>query len=107
MTAEVSHHVDASEPDEDGFYAYHYEYDIYEFSDGVMTLIARAYLDEPGSAALIGWSRGKHSYPLRKRDLYHPLVLKAARYLRKIGKPKLDWLDRKSKAYVPLDDSET
>ena len=106
MTVGVSHHDDAAEPDDDGLYTYHYEYEIYEFSDGVMTLIARAYLDEPGSAALIGWSKGKHRYPLRKRDLSHPLVLKAATYLRKIGNPKLDWLDRRSKGYVPLDDFE-
>ena len=106
MTVEVSHYVGASEPDEDGLYAYHYEYEIYEFSDRVMTLIARAYLDEPGSAALIGWSKGKHSYPLRKRDSSRPLVMKAATYLRKIGRPKLNWLDQRSKGDVSLDDFE-
>jgi hypothetical protein len=51
MMVEVSHHVDAPEPDADGFYDYRYEYEIYEFTDGVRTLLARAYSDEPEKGA--------------------------------------------------------
>ena len=102
MTVKVSHHVDASEPDADGFYDYHYEYDVYEFTDRVRTLLARAYSDEPDQAALMGWNKGGNNRLLTKRDLGHPLFLEAAAYLRTAGKSKLDWLDRKSRAYVPL-----
>jgi hypothetical protein len=105
MTVEVSHHIDASEPDGDGFYDYHYEYDVYEFSDGVLTLLVRAYSDEPEKAALMGWYRGKARNWLKKQDLRHPLVLKAAAYLRASGKSRLDWLDRKSRGYVPLNEN--
>ncbi len=73
MTVEVSHHVDASEPDQ---------------------------------AALMGWNRVKHGYWLKKRDLRHPLFLGAMAYLRMAGKSKLDWLDRKSGSYVPLNHSD-
>jgi hypothetical protein len=106
MTMEMSHHIDASEPDADGFYEYHYECDVYEFTDGVMTLRARAYSDEPESAALMGWNKGKKGYRLTKRDLHHPLILEAAACLRTAGKTKIDWLDRNSRAYVPLIDPE-
>jgi hypothetical protein len=105
MTVEVSHHVDASEADADGFHDYHYEYEIYEFTDGVRTLLARAYSDEPEMAALMRWYTGKHSYWLKKRDLHHPLFLEAMAYLRMAGKSKLDWFDRKSGSYVPLNDA--
>ncbi|CDZ41410.1 Hypothetical protein NGAL_HAMBI1146_43560 [Neorhizobium galegae bv. officinalis] len=103
MTVEVSHHVETSEPDGDGFYDYHYEYDVYEFSDGVLTLLVRAYSDEPEKAALMGWNRGKTRYWLKKQDLHHPLVLEAAAYLRASGKSRLDWLDRVNRGYMPFD----
>ncbi|WP_311044002.1 hypothetical protein [Rhizobium bangladeshense] len=95
MTVEVAHHVDASEPDADGFNHYHYEYEIYKFTDGVMTLLARAYSDEPGQAALMGWNEGIKNRLLTKRDLRHPLFLEAVAYFRRAGKYKLDWLDKK------------
>ncbi len=106
MMVEVSHHVDASEPDADGFYDYHYEYEIYEFTDGVRTLLARAYCDERGQAALMGWRKGVHRHLLTKRDLHHPLFLEAMAYLRMAGKSKLDWLDSKSGSYVQIVNSD-
>jgi hypothetical protein len=102
MTVEVAHHVDASEPDADGFYHYHYEYEIYKFTDGVMTLLARAYSDEPGQAALMGWNEGSNNRLLRRRDLRHPLFLEAVAYFRRAGKYKLDWLDKESRSYQPI-----
>lgn len=106
MTMAMSHHIDASEPDVDGFYEYYYEYDVFEFTDGVMTLLVRSYSDEPEMAALMGWNKGKKSYRLTKRDLLHPLILEAAAFLRTTGKSKIDWLDRNSRAYVSLIDPE-
>lgn len=104
MTVEVSHHIDASEPDAEGFYDYHYEYDydVFEFTDGVVTFLARAYSDEPEKAAMMTRTEGKRHHLLTKRDLRHPLFLQAAAYLRTVGKSDLDWLDRRSRAYIPL-----
>ncbi|WP_210199516.1 hypothetical protein [Rhizobium sp. R339] len=104
MTVEVSHHVDAYEPDAEGFYHYHYEYAIFKFTDGVMTLLARAYSDEPRRAALMAWNEGINSRLLRKRDLRHPLFLGAMAYLERAGKSELDWLDRNSGSYLPIVD---
>ncbi|TGR64807.1 hypothetical protein EN837_24735 [bacterium M00.F.Ca.ET.194.01.1.1] len=97
---EVCRHIDASEPDEGGFYSYHYEYDVYVFSDGVMMLTARAYIDEPTKAELIGWARGERSCRLKRSDLDHPLVLRAAEHLRQAGKSDLSWLSAKDRGYV-------
>ncbi|WFU90471.1 hypothetical protein QA644_31345 (plasmid) [Rhizobium sp. CC1099] len=102
MTVEVSHHIDASEPDADGFCDYHYEYDVFEFTDGSVTFLARAYSDEPEKAAMMARIEGQDHHLLTKRDLRHPLFLEAAAYLRAGGKTDLDWLDRRSRAYVPL-----
>jgi hypothetical protein len=102
MTVEVSHHIDASDPDADGFCDYRYEYDVFEFTDASVTFLARAYSDEPEKAAMMARIEGQDHHLLTKRDLRHPLFIKAAAYLRASGKTDLDWLDRRSRAYVPL-----
>ncbi len=102
MTVEVSHHIDASEPDAEGFCDYHYEYDVFEFTDGVVTFLARAYSDEPEKVAMMTRTEGKGYRHLTRRDVHHSLFLEAAAYLRTVGKSDLDWLDRRSGAYVPL-----
>lgn len=102
MTVEVSHHIDASEPDAEGFYDHHYEYDVFEFTDGVVTFLARAYSHETEKAGMMTRTEVKRHHLLTKRDLRHPLFLKAAAYLRAVGKSDLDWLDKRSRAYVPL-----
>ncbi|WP_139187070.1 hypothetical protein [Rhizobium mongolense] len=102
MTVEVSHHIDASEPGADGFCDYHYEHDVFEFTDGFVTFLARAYSDEPEKAAMMKRIERQDHHLLTKRDLRHPLFLRAAAYLRAAGKTDLDWLDAKSRAYVPL-----
>lgn len=107
LKVEVSHHIDASEADGDGFYAYYYEYDVYEFSDEVMILTARAYVDEPAKAALIGWANGERSCRLKKRDLDHPLVLSAIEYLQRAGKSELYWLSAKGRGYVRFSSAGT
>lgn len=52
MHIECTHHIDASEPDEDGMHEYYYEYDMYRFTDGALCLVARSYSDEPDEAQL-------------------------------------------------------
>ena len=45
MQVEFSHHIDASEADAEGFYEYYYEYDIYRFTLGGLSLVVRSYSD--------------------------------------------------------------
>ena len=45
MDVQITHHVDASEPDAQGMYDYRYEYDLYTFREGGLALVARSYTD--------------------------------------------------------------
>ena len=100
MKVTASHHIDASEPDENGFYDYHYEYDIYEFSRDGRTYFARDYVDEPDQAAFTSCLEGEESRLLEAADLTHPLLVQAAHYLNAAGKTRLDRLSKTG--YVPL-----
>lgn len=99
MRVEVSHHVDASEPDADGFHDYHYEYDIFIFSDEAVHYVVRAYSDQPHAAAFMT----SNDHVLTQQDLQHPLLLAAAAYLRANGKTELSWLCADESRYIPLD----
>ncbi|MEP7452102.1 hypothetical protein [Phyllobacterium sp. SB3] len=102
MQVEISHHIDASDPDEDGNYLYYYEYDIYVFSEGDTFFSARAYTDEPDCASFQGKTQaGKDSY-LTKDDLDHPLLLAAYNYLKKSGKTELLWFGEEFSEYLPV-----
>jgi hypothetical protein len=92
MDVAISHHIDASEPDENGFYDYHYEYDIYEFERAGRTYFVRAYVDEPDQAAFMSCLEAGKARLLDADDLMHPLLLDAARYLHAAGKMQLDRL---------------
>ncbi|GGB05624.1 hypothetical protein GCM10011491_37130 [Brucella endophytica] len=102
MKIEVSHHIDASEPDAEGFHTYHYEYDVYRFSDGDTTYLGRAYTDEPDCASFQGRSQAGRDYRLTTHDLHHPLFNEAAEHLRKLGKTNLSWLKDRV-GYVSID----
>jgi hypothetical protein len=102
MDITVSHHVDASEPDAQGFYEYHYEYDVYRFSRAGRTYIARSYVDEPQSAAFLSCLEGSESRLLSSADLVHPLLVAAVDHLRGIGKAALDRL-AEPEGYVALE----
>ena len=103
MKVEVSHHVDASEPDAQGFHEYHYEYDVFAFTDGTTSYMARAYVDEPGQAHFLHREEAEQRHLLTEHDLRHPLFLAAQAYLRTIGKPDLSWLSsNRSNPYQPL-----
>jgi hypothetical protein len=99
---EVSHHIDASDADADGYHLYHYEYDFYIFSEGDMSLAARAYTDEPGCASFQGKTQGGKDSHLTRGDLTHPLLLAACDYLKKSGKTELLWLDMECSKYLPV-----
>jgi hypothetical protein len=99
MHVERSHHVDASEPDEAGLHEYHYEYDIYSFSDGVRCITARSYADQPSEAHFLGIEvRGK-SRLMVDRDISQPLFLSALEYLQAQGKTDLRWLSGRGNGY--------
>lgn len=98
MQVDVSHHVDASEPDTEGFHGYHYEYDIFTFSDSATWYTARAYSDTPHAASFMT----SDSHALTVQDLHHPLFVEAAAYLRAAGKTELSWLSATEGRYIPL-----
>lgn len=57
MHVDITHHVDASEPDDaDGYY---YAYTLYRFSDGHNQLVARSYDDEADQAHFLSITVGR------------------------------------------------
>ncbi|RYF38476.1 MAG: hypothetical protein EOO27_50750 [Comamonadaceae bacterium] len=99
MQVERTHHIDASEPDDAGMYDYHYEYDLYRFSDGVRCFTARSYVHQPGEAHFLGIEvRGKPRL-LVDADLAQPLFLSALDHLQAHGKTDLRWLSGRGNGY--------
>jgi hypothetical protein len=105
MEIETSHHVDASEPDAQGFHDYHYEYDIHRFSRAGRTYFARSYVDQPGRAAFLSCLEGGESRMLESDDLIHPLLVAAADHLRGAGMTMLERLG--AAGYAPLEMAST
>jgi hypothetical protein len=102
MRIECTRLIDASEPDELGMYEYHYEYDIYRFTDGCMCFVARSYTDEPDEAHFLGLEADGQSRPILDEDLMHPLLFAAQAYLRAAGKIRLRWLSGRGDGYEPV-----
>lgn len=102
MEVAISHHIDASEPDAEGFHEYHYEYDIYEFSRAGRSYAARSYIDTADRAAFLSRLEGGQERLLEPADLVDPLLVEAVDYLHAAGKTKLDRLT-KTEGYVPLE----
>ncbi|MBB5943886.1 MULTISPECIES: hypothetical protein [Xanthomonas] len=100
MHVDISHHVDASEPDdEDGYY---YAYTLYHFSDGRDRLLARSYDDEAEQAHFLSIEVEGRARTMTDADLRHPLLLAAAAYLAGAGKRRLRWLSGRGDGYEPL-----
>jgi len=104
MDVEITHHIDASDPDENGYYDYFYEYDIYRFFNGRSAFVARSYVDTPDEVHFLKCGIGSEERLLSVRDLREPLFVEACGYLRKLGKSQLNWLDRKAGDYRSLPD---
>ncbi len=102
MQVVCTYHLDASEPDEAGFHEYHYEYYIYQFSDGEESFFARSYSDEPHRAHFLSAEKSGRPRPLTNKDLDSPLFLEAQAYLRQAGKTALSWLSGRGNGYEPL-----
>jgi hypothetical protein len=100
MKVETSHHLDASEPDADGMYEWHYEFDLYRFSDGGVTFVARSYVEEPEQAHFINADVDGKARLITEHELAQPLFVAALAYLREIGKTRIELLG--AKGYAPL-----
>ena len=102
MQVRCTHHIDASEPDADGDYEYYYEFNIFAFEEGELTLKARSYSDESSQVSLMGLEQaGKHR-ALEYKDLKRPLVQQAIDHLRSIGKTEVRWFNPKYARYEPV-----
>ncbi|WP_407353306.1 hypothetical protein [Luteimonas sp. R10] len=102
MHVERTRHVDASDPDDAGTYDYHYEYDIYRFSDDALCITARSYVDEPDEAHFLGVVAHGHARKMVDSDLAQPLFIAASAYLRAHGKKDLLWLSGRGDGYEPV-----
>ncbi|RYH47501.1 MAG: hypothetical protein EON54_16225 [Alcaligenaceae bacterium] len=99
MQVRRTHHVDASEADEAGIHEYHYEYDLYRFSDGVLCFTARSYVDQPDEAHFLGVELRGKSRLMIDSDLTQALFLSALDYLQAQGKTDLRWLSGRGNGY--------
>ena len=102
MTLQKTHHIDASEPDEDGLYEYYYAYSIYRFMLKETTLVARSYDDEPNQAHFLSKSGlGGEVQMLEPADLESVLLLEACAHLRAEGKTHIAYLS--NSGYIELE----
>ncbi|KXU90322.1 hypothetical protein CI15_03700 [Paraburkholderia monticola] len=90
-------------------YDYYYEYDIYEFIEGNVSYIVRAYVDEPEDAHFLKMKgEGDEEWRIMKeRDKDTPLFKEAVAYLKNKGKPNIqcfmgDDRGRSGNGYVDL-----
>ena len=102
MRMECTRHIDASEPDADGCYEYHYEYDIYRFSDGATCFVARSYTHTLDEAHFLRIELDGDPRLLTETDLAHPLFFAARAHLLAAGKMRLNWLSGRGNGYEPI-----
>jgi hypothetical protein len=95
-------HVDSDEPDETGFASYYYEYDIYEFIQGELRLIARSYTDTPQEAHFLRKEVLNQHLMLTIQDFSHPLMSLALESLKADGKSEIKFLSEAAGSYLPI-----
>ena len=79
MKVEVTRQIDSSEVDQNGFYDWYYEYDIYEFFDnGSLKVRARSYTDESEEVSIMS-IKGKEK--IKSNDLGSPFLIKVLQHL--------------------------
>jgi hypothetical protein len=91
MHVERVHHIDCSEPDEAGMHEYYYEYDMYYFTDGPLSLSVRCYTDEPDEGSFVGIGVDGETRALELADLSRPIFLAAMSHLKTEGKVLFSW----------------
>ncbi|MBP6295259.1 MAG: hypothetical protein KA366_06015 [Hydromonas sp.] len=102
MLVHISHNVEASEQDAEGFYDYYYEYDILVFSEGEVSLVARSYIDKPDEVHFLRLEAiGEHRL-LTERDMKSTLLIESVAYLRRNGKTEINWLSGRGNGYQPV-----
>jgi hypothetical protein len=99
MKVRVSQHIDKSDLNENGFYDYYYDFNIYAFSEGEVTYYARSYNDEPNEAHFTNGERGGKVFYLSKADFKTDLCIEACLYLQASAWQRLRYLGKKG--YVP------
>ncbi len=95
MKVEQSHHIDASDPENDGMYDWYYEYDIFRFTDGERTLIARSYVDSGDEAHFLRFEEHGKFAGFPAVHLKDPLLWAAVLHLLGTGKTELKCLGRR------------
>ena len=88
MKVRRTHHIDASELDENGYYDYYYEYDVYEFEEDGLSIIVRCYSDTPEEANFLCTKRNGEIGGFRQEHVDTYLFKAAVEYLRSEGKSK-------------------
>ena len=84
----------------DGFAAYFYEYDMYEFVGRGLSLTARSYTDNGHEAHFLGKQGAGNSQLLKSEDFEHPLFLEAVAILKAEGKTEINFLTKHG--YMPV-----
>ena len=92
MKVTTSHHIDKGDKDSQGQYEFHYEYDLYEFSENGICLTARSYSDEETEVHFIRKEVSGDQEMLSKSDLSTPLFSQAKEYLYREGKVQINYL---------------
>jgi hypothetical protein len=87
------HCIDKMGPDQDGYYEFYYDYELFEFSLGTTILHGRSYLDDPEEAHLTGVEVAGETKFLAVTDLQGILPRAAIHYFHTCGKTQLNWLD--------------
>lgn len=104
----IDRHVDASVIDAEGMHDWHYEYDVYRFSRGWRSFVARGYTDEPGKIAFLScevkvFGFYRHRL-LSSADLKSSLFGAAVAHLQGLGMTSFDRLT--NTGYVSIEDSD-
>lgn len=96
ITIHISHHVDCSPLNLDGKYDWYYEYDLIKFIDTqhALKLTARSEEKTPFEASFIDFYQ-HHGF------FYQHLMHFSLRYLRKMGKVKINYISPQGFALKP------
>jgi len=93
ISVSSKHCVDKMGPDQDGYYDFYYDYQLFEFSLGTTTLRGRTYEDDPEEAHFLGIEVDGQRRLLSITDFEKPLLRAAIRYFHNSGRTQLNWLD--------------
>ena len=102
MKVEKTHHIEASEPNEDGSYDYHYEFHQIRIAVGEEVLIARSYVEQPEEVVLMCIERNGALEDISWKDLSGPLLTQALAYLRGEEYSSIRWVEPGTLQYADV-----